>query len=279
MEVCPVQIITDSSCDLPQEILDENNIIVVPLNIEIDGSNYIDGINLSHEEFYEKMAQAENLPKTSQPSPQSFIDVFKETAKKTGETLCIHLSSKLSGTVNGAIMAKEMVNKKIEVFDSLSGSIGLGMQVLKACEMVKQGLSLEKIVEKLKDYREDMKIVVYLETLENAVKGGRVTRIKGLVADLLNLKAIVHVEKGYVKILRTIRGKKRAIRFMLDQMAEKNVDFRDKIIAITHCDCIEDAMILKQEIIKRFNPAQVLVTTMGPVIGSHSGKGGLLVCF
>ncbi len=274
-----MQIITDSSCDLPKEIIDKNNIIVVPLNIEIDGENYVDGVNLTHEEFYKKMSVSRTLPKTSQPSPKSFTDAFKEAAKRTSEILCIHLSSKLSGTINGAIMAKEMMDNRIEVFDSLNGSLGLGMQVLKACEMLKQGVNLEKIVEKLKEYRDDMKVVVYLETLENAVKGGRVTRVKGMVANLLNLKAIVHVDKGYVEILKTIRGKKRAINYMLDQIAEKNVDFKDKIIGITHCDCIEDALILKEQIIKRFNPAQVLLTTMGPVIGTHSGRGGLLVCF
>lgn len=274
-----MQIITDSSCDLPREILDDNNIIVIPLNIEIDGENYIDGENLTHEQFYEKMSTAKTLPKTSQPSPQKFIDVFRESARKTGETLCIHLSSKLSGTVNCAIMAKEMVDGRIEIFDSLSGSIGVGMQVLKACEMVKQGINLEKIVERLKEYRDNMKIIVYLETLENAVKGGRLARIKGTVANLLNLKAILHVEQGYVKILKTIRGKKRAIRFMLDKMREKNVDFRDKVVSIAHCNCIKDAQILKKEIIKSFNPAQVLITTIGPVIGTHAGQGGFLVCF
>jgi len=274
-----MQIITDSSCDLPKKILEENNIIVVPLNIEVDGENYVDGVDLTHEEFYKKMAASEALPKTSQPSPQSYIEAFNKAAQRTGETLCIHLSSKLSGTMNGAIMVREMMDKKIEIFDSLSGSLGVGMQVLKACEMRKEGANLENIIEKLKEYRDEMRVVVYLETLENAVKGGRVNRAKEMVANLLNLKAIVHVEEGYVRVLKTLRGKKRAINFMLDQMAEKNMDFKDKIIGITHCDCIEDAIILKEQIINRFNPAQVLVTTMGPVIGTHSGQGGLLVCF
>jgi len=274
-----MQIITDSSCDLPKKILEENNIIVVPLNIEVDGENYVDGVDLTHEEFYKKMAASEALPKTSQPSPQSYVEAFNKAAQRTGETLCIHLSSKLSGTMNGAIMVREMMDKKIEIFDSLSGSLGVGMQVLKACEMRKEGASLENIIEKLKEYRNEMRVVVYLETLENAVKGGRVNRAKEMVANLLNLKAIVHVEEGYVRVLKTLRGKKRAINFMLDQMAEKNMDFKDKIIGITHCDCIEDAIILKEQIINRFNPAQVLVTTMGPVIGTHSGQGGLLVCF
>lgn len=274
-----MQIITDSSCDLPKEILDKNDIIVVPLNIEIDGKNYIDGVDLTHEQFYKKMSSSKILPRTSQPSPQGFIDVFRGTAKKTREMLCIHLSSKLSGTISCATMAREMVNNKIEIFDSLSGTIGLGMQVLKASEMAQQGIGLEKIVEKLKEYRDNMKIIVYLETLENAVKGGRVTRVKEIVANLLNLKAILHVEKGYVKILKTIRGKKRAIEFMLNEMKMKNVDFKDKVIGITHSNCKEDALALKQEIIKRFNPARVLITTMGPVIGTHAGQGGLVVCF
>ena len=113
----------------------------------------------------------------------------------------------------------------------------------------------------------------------NAIKSGRVTRAKGAVANLLNLKAILHVEKGYVKILKTIRGKKRAIKFMLNEMKGKNVDFRDKVIRIAHCNCIEDALALKEEIIKHFNPTQVLITTMGPVIGTHAGQGGLVVCF
>lgn len=274
-----MQIITDSSCDLPKKILEENNVIVVPLNIEIDGQNYVDGIDLTHEEFYEKMAVSDDIPRTSQPSPQSFIDAFKNSAHKTSETLCIHLSSKLSGTMSGAIMVKEMIEKKIEVFDSLSGSLGVGLQVLKACEMRNEGASIDYIVEKLKEYRDEMRVVVYLESLENAVKGGRVNRVKEMVANLLNLKAIVHVEEGYVRILKTLRGKKRAINYMLDEMAEKNTDFKDKIIGITHCNCIEDALALKEEIIKRFNPSQVILTTMGPVIGTHAGQGGLLVCF
>ncbi len=167
-----MQIITDSSCDLPKEILEENDVIVIPLNIEIDGKNYVDGVDLTHEEFFDKMSKSEGLPKTSQPSPQSYIDAFKKAAQKTGETLCIHLSSKLSGTMNGALMVREMVESKIEVFDSLSGSLGLGMQVLKACEMKKEGATIEHIVDKLKEIREDMKVVVYLESLENAVRGG-----------------------------------------------------------------------------------------------------------
>lgn len=274
-----MQIITDSSCDLPKEFIERYNLIIVPLHIQLDGKTYVDGIDLTHHEFYEKMAASPTLPQTSQPSPQSFVDAFKEGAKRAKEILSIHLSSKLSGTFSCAQLSKELADVKVEVFDSLSSSMGLGLQVLKACKMVEEGFDLQSIIEKLKEYSEQMKVLVYLETLENAVKGGRVNRVKEMVANLLNLKFIVHVEKGYVKVLKSIRGKKRAISFMMDAIEEKQVDFRDKIIGITHCNRIEDALALKEEIIKRFNPQEVIVTTMGPVIGTHAGEGGLLVCF
>lgn len=274
-----MQIITDSSCDIPKALIDAYDIIVVPLNIEIDGKNYVDGVDLSHETFYKKMANAKEIPKTSQPSPQSFIEAFKEGIQKYGDILCIHLSSKLSGTQDCARMAKDIVGGNIEIFDSLNGSLGLGLQVLKAAELAREGLKIDKIIEKLKEYRDELKVVVYLETLENAVKGGRVTKTKEVIANLLNLKPIVHVEEGYVRVLKTVRGKKKAINTLLTMMEEKNISYKDRIVGITHCDCLEAAMQLKEEIIKKFNPKEVMLTTMGPVIGTHSGIGGLLVCF
>ncbi len=274
-----MQIVTDSSCDLPKELIEKLKILVVPLQIEINGMDYVDGINLSHQEFYEKMAASPALPKTSQPSPQSYLDAFREGIKHHGEVLSIHLSSRLSGTYEGALMVKDELGEDIEVFDTLTGSIGVGLQVLKACELMKEGLQKTAIIERLKEYREQMRVVVYLETLENAVKGGRVSKPKEFVANLLNLKPVVHVDDGYVKILKTIRGKKKAMRLLIDEMERKNVDYQSRTVAITHCDCLEEALELKKEIIDRFNPSEVMLTTMGPVIGTHAGAGGLLVCF
>ncbi len=274
-----MQIVTDSSCDLPRELIEKLGILVVPLQIEIDGRQYIDGVDLTHHEFFEKMAASPTLPKTSQPSPQSYIDAFREGIRQHGEVLSIHLSSKLSGTIEGALMVKEEIGNNIEVFDTLSGSIGVGMQVLKAYELMKEDMQTAAIVDRLKEYRDQMRVVVYLETLENAVKGGRVSKPKEFVANLLNLKPVVHVEDGYVKILKTIRGKKKAIRLLLEEMEKKQKDYHDQVVAITHCDCLDEALALKEEIINKFNPKEVMLTTMGPVIGTHAGTGGLLVCF
>ena len=274
-----MRIITDSSCDLPKKLIEKHGILVVPLHIEIEGKDYVDGENLSHHEFYEKMAASPTLPKTSQPSPKTFVEKMKEGLKNNEEVLCIHLSSRLSGTYDGAHAAKKEIGGDIEIFDSLTGSIGVGLQVLKACQLAKEGFNRSEVIEKIKVYRDQMRVVVYLETLENAVKGGRVSRPKEFVSNLLNLKPVVHVEDGYVRLLKTIRGKKKAIRVLLDEMEKKNTDYSDQIVGITHCDCLEEAMALKEEINRRFNPAEIMLTTMGPVIGTHAGIGGLLVCF
>ncbi len=274
-----MQIITDSSCDLPKELIERHDIIVVPLNIEIDEKSYLDGIELSHHDFYDKMAKSSTLPKTSQPSPHSFIEAFKEAAKKKKDILSVHLSSKLSGTFETAALARELFGEEVHIFDSLSGSMGLGLQVLKACKLIEEGLDFNGVIEKLKEYRDQLKVYVYLETIENAVKGGRVSRTKEIIANLLNVKVVVHVEDGYVKILKSLRGKKKAINFMMDKLAEQQETIKDKVIGITHCDCLEDAIALKDEIMKRFNPENVIITTMGPVIGTHAGHGGLLVTF
>ena len=274
-----MQIITDSSCDLPKELIDKHDIIVVPLNIEIDENSYVDGIELSHHDFYDKMGKSPTLPKTSQPSPHSFIEAFKEAASKKKEILSMHLSSKLSGTFETAMLARDLLGEEVHIFDSLSGSMGLGLQVLKACKLVEEGFDVNSVIEKLKEYRDQLKVYVYLETIENAVKGGRVSKTKEIIANLLNVKVVVHVEDGYVRILKSLRGKRKAINFMLDKIADQQEIIKDKVIGITHCDCLEDAMALKEEIMKRFNPENVIITTMGPVIGTHAGQGGLLITF
>ncbi len=274
-----MKIVTDSSCDLPKNLIEKYNIDVIPLKIEIDGVDYTDGVDLNHQEFFIKMKNSPTLPKTSQPSPQAFLDSFKNGVEEYKEVLSIHLSSKLSATFDAANVAKKKVDGDIDIFDTLSGSIGVGLQVLRASQLAQEGVSKPMILENLQKYRDQMNVVVYLETLENAVKGGRVSKPKEFVANLFNLKPIVHVDEGHVKILKTLRGKKKGIRALTEEMEKKNIDYTDLTIGITHCDCLEDAQALKEEIEEKFKPKEILLTTMGPVIGTHAGPGGLLVCF
>ncbi|MDD5704088.1 MAG: DegV family protein, partial [Dehalococcoidales bacterium] len=186
-----LQIVTDSSCDLPEDLVERYNIHIVPLSVDIDGKIYRERLDLTPQEFYQKMAASQNLPKTSLPPPSSFQDMFKNLSR-TDPVLCITISSGLSGTYHSACRAKEQAGSDITVFDSLAGSLGHGLQILKAAEMAESGFPLEQILKELENYRSRMKILILLDTLDNIVKGGRLSRFQGGIGKLLNIKFLLH---------------------------------------------------------------------------------------
>lgn len=273
-----LQIITDSSADLPEDIIEKYNIHVVPLTVTIDESDYEEGVTITPQEFYKKMFSSRELPKTSQPSPSKFAKVFNELAEK-GELLCLTISSGLSGTYQSACIARDMLNVKVTVFDTLAGSLGHGIQIIKAAEMAAEGFSLNKIVEKLKEYREQMNILILLDTLENIVKGGRLSKFQGSIAKILDIKILLHGIEGKVEILEKIRGKKKFLERTIEVIGERRKDFSDTVFGITHLDNIEDAEYLKRVIIERYNPKDVIINYMGATMGTYAGKGGLIVSF
>lgn len=276
-----IRVITDSSCDLPQHILDEYNIGVAPLHIMIDEENYIDGIEISHEEYYERCAAAKNLPKTSQPSPGDILNLIQESLKEYKHVLSVNLSSVLSGTFQTVSMVKNSIGEVVTAFDTRNGSIGVGMQVLKACELIKKGLSISEIIKELTAYRDSLDVLVYLETLENAVKGGRVSKVQYFAASMLNVKPLVFVDKedGYVKVKEKIRGEKKALRHIINTIKEKNIDFSNRVIGVTHAGCMDRATEFMNMLKAEIQPKEILFHSMGPVIGSYAGAGAVYVCF
>ncbi len=276
-----IRIITDSSCDLPQRILDEYNIGVVPLHILIDEVNYVDGVEISHEEYYEKCAVAKNLPKTSQPSPGDISNLIQESLKEYKHVLSVNLSSVLSGTYQTVSMVKNSIGEAVTTFDTRNGSIGVGMQVVRACELVQKGLSVSEIIKELTVYRDSLDVLVYLETLENAVKGGRVSRVQYFAASMLNVKPVVFIDKedGYVKVKEKIRGEKKALRYIINAIKEKNIDFSDRVIGVTHAGCLDRANELINMLKEEIQPKEILLHSMGPVIGTYAGAGAVYVCF
>lgn len=274
-----IYIVTDSSADLPKKILQENDIRVVPLTIRVNGKEYREGIDISPQEFYQEMYASQELPSTSQPSPSRFGEVFKELSAK-GKVLCLTISSQLSGSFESANLGKNLAgNPNVTVFDTLAGSIGHGLQVLKAAEYVKEGYSLESIVAKLTKMREEMRLLILLDTLENIVKGGRLTRFQGSMANLLNIKVILHNVEGSVEILEKIRGRNRFLQRAVCLAGERYSDFSERTIGITHVDNKKDAEYLAEDLEKRYKPRQILINEMGATIASYAGKAGLIVAF
>lgn len=273
-----IQFITDSSADLPEWIIEQYNISVVPLNISVNNKEYIEGVNISPQEFFQKMFASNNLPKTSQPSPASFSKIFSKISKED-EALCFTITSGLSGTYQSACLGKNLSNSNVTIFDTLGGSLGHGIQILKAAQLAAEGLPIDKIIEKLKEYRNEMNILILLNTLENIVKGGRLSKFQGSVAKILDIKILLEGVEGKVKILEKIRGKKKFLQRVLDTIGERKQDFSDTTFGITHVDNLEDAEFLKNEIMKRYNPKDIIINYMGATMATYAGKGGMIVSF
>ncbi|MFW6119630.1 MAG: DegV family protein [Petrotogales bacterium] len=274
-----IKVVTDSSCDLPQKYIEKHDIKVVPLTVNIDGTEYTEGKNISPELFWEKMRKSGDLPKTSQPTPAAFTETFKRLAKNGDQILCLTISSKLSGTYQSASIGNQLAGNPATVFDTLSGSLSHGIQVLQSARMAEKGENLESILNYLKKFREKVTILILLHTLENIVKGGRLSKFKGGLAKLLNVKVVLHGVKGEVHILKKVRGTKRFLSETLKIIDEVPGIKEKKIFGITHVDNIEDAEFFKKEILSRFNPKEIIINGMGPTMGTYAGEGGIIIGF
>lgn len=274
-----VRLITDSSADLPKELIEKYNISVVPLTINLEGKEYLEGVDISSQEFFQRMFSSKELPKTSQPSPATFANSFKELSTKDDDLLCLTISSGLSGTYQSACLGADISNTKVEVFDTLGGSLAHGIQLIKAAQLAEEGLPVGSIVDKLKEYRKNTNILILLDTLENIVKGGRLTKFQGTIASILNIKVILEGIHGEVKVIEKVRGRKKFFERVLSIISERKDNFSDTIFGITHTGNIDDAEFLKDEIIKRFNPKEVIINYMGATMGTYAGKSGMILSF
>ncbi|MFL0245679.1 DegV family protein [Candidatus Clostridium stratigraminis] len=273
-----LQLVTDSSADLPKALIDKYDIHVVPLTITIDGKEYQEGIDLTPQDFHKMLNNSKELPKTSQPSPGAFSDLFKILAGK-GSILCLTISSELSGTYQSACIGRDMSQVDVTVFDTLAGSLAHGLQLIAARKLANEGLSIEKIVEFLMEYRKDSNILVLLDTLENIVKGGRLSKLQGSLAKVLDIKVILENDEGKVKLTEKVRGKKKFLKRIIELIGERKTDFKDTVFGITHIDNLEDAEYLRDAIINKYKPKDVIINYMGATMGTYAGKGGMIVSF
>lgn len=273
-----LQIISDSSCDLPEDLIKKHNIHIVPLTVTIDGKEYRERIDLSARYFALKMATSPTLPKTSQPAPGAFAQIFKKLSLK-GPMLCLTISSKLSGTYLSACTGKDLSKKDVVIFDTLAGSLGHGLQLLKAAELAALGLSREEILETLKRYREEMNILILLNTLENIVKGGRLNKFSGAVAKILDMRILLEGVNGAVQIVEKVRGKQRFMQKVLERVNQKQVNFSQRIFGITHVNNPEDAENIKYVLQEKYRPKNIIINDMGSTMATYAGKNGMIISF
>ncbi|WP_025729478.1 DegV family protein [Atopobacter phocae] len=268
-----VKIVTDSTSDLTTEELSKYAITVVPLTVSINGENYTDGENLTKEEFVLKMQQSEELPKTAQPSIGRFKEVFDELTADGSEVLAILASEKLSGTVNASRQAAELAEGKVTVVDSGVTTRGLAYQVIAAHLLAQEGKSLEEIIEKIIDIKRRTKIYLDVVHLDNLTKGGRMSRAKGLLSNLLNIKVFLEFNETEGNTLIAKGRGMKAIKREFERLKDEYLKIKDDVLVIDFCyvNMTDFNRSIIQMFRDEFPEAQSIVTHTSPVVAAHAG--------
>lgn len=276
-----MRVIIEGSTDFPKELLDKMGVKVVGINIAFGDENYIGGVDISEETFYEKMRGCKELPKTSSPSPEKFIEMFDCEEE---EILIITLTSKLSSTYSSAVLAKNIylehnpgANKRIAVVDSLSGSIGVGLMVYKANKLIQEGKSLKEVTEYLENIKTDLAFYGVLNTLDNAIKGGRVNPIAGKLINALNFKVIIEISEGVVKPIDKARGESNSVKKLLEIVKNNVNDTTNKTLVIGHSNCEEKAYKIAKQIEENYKYKDIIISSIGPVMGTYTSEGAILI--
>lgn len=279
-------ILVDSSSDLPRSYIDENNIPNVGLTCRLQGKDYVDdfGKTLAYENFYNEIRNGA-MPTTSQINVFTFVEKFKELLLKNKSIIYLAFDSSISGTYNSAVIAKEQVLEEITdaditVIDTRSASVGEGLLVYKAYEMLNNGATKEEIVKWVEDNKFNIHHFFIVDDLNHLRRGGRVSSTKAAIGTLLNVKPMLYVnKKGELINIASIRGRKKAIKTMMEKFNQNIIEKSYEIVGISHGDCLEDALYLKKILQEKHKVKKVLVNHVGPVIASHTGAGVLTLCF
>lgn len=279
MILARIKLVTDSTADIPLETRQALGIEMVPLKVHFGEETYLDGITLDSAEFYKKLAAFPGLPTTSQPSPIDFYQLYKELASEPGtQIISIHLSSAFSGTYQSAVLAKSMLEQEQEVditiIDSRTATYGIGLLVVAAAEAARAGKGRDEIVELVYRLRKETSLYFLVDTLEYLQKGGRIGKASAVLGSLLNIKPILSVDDdGEVTAVDKVRGQKRAMQRIVELLKERHQGPVKATIA--HADALERAQELRALIQEHFDLKELQFTSIGPVIGAHTGGGTL----
>jgi DegV family protein with EDD domain len=273
-----VKIVTDSSSYPEPEVIAKYDICVVPLRVAFGSEVFSEGVDITNEEFYQRLAKGGKLPTTSQPSVADFIRVYRELAEQGHPILSIHISSKLSGTCASALAAKNALPQaQIEIVDSLT--IAMGMLISPAAEAAERGETLSQIVASIEKLNKCIKVVGAFDTLEYLWKGGRIGAARALVGTLLKIKPVLTQEGGEVKVLNKARTRAQAIEYMLG-LVEKEVKGNVFLHGwVAHSHVPEAGRVLEKVLRENFNWVGLRFLEMGPVLGTHMGPGLVGVSF
>jgi DegV family protein with EDD domain len=271
-----IKIVTDSTADLPDQLVQELGITVVPVYVRFGEEVYLDGVDMSEDEFYERLTHDPVHPNTTQPTPQDFLEVYRKLSPKADGIVSIHVSGKLSGTCNSALMAKEMLETRcpVEVVDSETLSMSLGLTAIVAAQMAKAGESLDKVVEETKQAIHKIHLFALLDTLEYLKRGGRIGKVKALLGSVLNVKPMLAVKDGELVPVGQVRTRAKGIDKLFD-FVKNTADIQD--LAVVYNTTPDEAQNLAERIGSVFDREKIRLARLGPGLGVHGGPGAMIV--
>ena len=270
----PVQVVTDSTADLPRELVESQGIAVVPLTVRFGTEEFRDGVDITPEAFLHKLESSPLLPTTAQPSPKTFEGVYQEILTRGQDAVSIHISAKLSGTMNSARLARQELGDPpgIAIVDSQWTSMALGLIVLAAGREAARGAGWDDVVTATRSAMRRVRLLLFVDTLEYLQRGGRIGKAQAFLGGLLSVKPLITLKDGEVYPEERVRTRSRALE-RLRSWADGLGDIEE--FCALHIDSPGDAEALRQHVQGRHRTAQAHITPVGPVIASHVGPGAV----
>lgn len=275
-----IRIVIDSTSDVTEEIIEKYNLKMVPLTVNFENESFLDKVELSSAEFFEKLEKSEKLPTTSQVSPGSFVEAFSEILLEGDQVLGIFLASEFSGTYDSARIAKDMVGSdNIRIIDSRSVCLGTFSLILEAIRLVNEKKTIDQIVSELEETKEKIVAVAALDTLKYLEKGGRLSKGQAVVGSILNIKPVIEIKDGKLAVIEKIRGKNKTIKWIDEWIEKNNYDLSDKTVLLFHARSYDQLKALRETIEQKYKIKEIIEQEIGPVIGTHAGPGVLGISF
>lgn len=276
---------TDSSCDLPKDIIDRFSIHYIGLICNLNNTEYVEdyGKSLSYSDFYNDLRNG-LMPTTSQINSFRFHEAFEKYAKEDISVIYLAFSSALSGTYNSALIAKEEIlesypNADIAIIDTRSASLGVGLLVYDACTLRENGASKDEVIKYIEDTKLKVNHLFTVDDLNHLKRGGRISPTMATIGTLLQVKPLLYIpDDGTLQNFSKVKGRKKSIKALFNKFEEKVLDPNNQTIFISHGDCLEDAKSLANMIKEKYN-TEIIINYIGLAIGSHSGPNTLTLFF
>lgn len=275
-----IRIVTDSTSDLTPALLREYGVEelvhIVPLTVHFGDEEFQDGVNLARDTFYEMLRTRPQMPRTSQPSPAAFVDAYRQVSSPGDTVLSLHISGKMSGThQSAALAARQFQDRDIEVIDTRSVSLGLGLMVLAAARAAKEGKGKQEILAELHRRMAAARILFMVDTLEYLQKNGRIGKAQAFVGGLLNVKPLLTVDDGVVSPVEKVRGKAKAKERMVERLVETVPPGSVEMGAVLHAAAPDEAAEIAARLSQLYGGFKFHVEELGPTVGTHAGPGTL----